>query len=53
MDQTRLICEKCGHEFQMGETIYLLHLYIYTKDLCAKCRDAVMEFINETANRPQ
>jgi predicted nuclease with RNAse H fold len=45
-----LTCDKCGHLFAMGDKMLIMHLWVTRRNLCEKCAEAVITFIDTPAN---
>ena len=41
-----VICQSCQYEFGLGDKIYLLHIWVFRRDLCKSCMDRVMGVID-------
>jgi hypothetical protein len=38
-------CNGCGLPFKLGDTIYLLRIWIISEDYCEACRNKVLAFL--------
>lgn len=43
-DVKKFHCDGCGQAFELGDKIYLFHLWIVSRDYCMTCRDKVITF---------
>lgn len=41
-----MACDGCGRFFQLGESIYLLHIWVVGRDYCINCRDKIVAFLD-------
>jgi hypothetical protein len=45
-EHTDLGCEGCGHVFQLGDSVYILHLGMTRRDYCRLCKEKVVAFLD-------
>jgi hypothetical protein len=40
-------CSKCQRPFgQLGDTIHIIHIGIYRRDVCSNCKELVLDYID-------